>query len=501
MKGRWFRVWIGLLGVVLVQCLAMTEMGLRLDRWREAARAAREAGYQFVPGESVLMFGSEVATVFWSGMFLSLTVGVLVTAAGIVAAVVVRQVWSRRHLAIGVVVLLWLLGVSAVNANGFNWLASGCGLVVPLIFGLEWRYGDGFSKKRRLVALIRYWGWPLFGLMLIWSIVADASFSVGLRERLLQTGWPGERLVAVYYRYAYFPAAIMKNLDQKTVKTVRFENGWDCAEQRAIATVLLAHDVLPLTAVGRADLSIGERNGNLEWRSDGRMVQVTTPAMFHSDLDRYLTVFSQRTDRFAGFRVLWLLSVWLVIAGGLYAGLFLILRWWIRSFGSGRSLPVAAMVAFILSAALPWLIAQDPQRDSGQVRSDEVRWSVDDGADPVDDASGEWGLQWNSDDRAITTSISTLPVRNRYDLADRLGQSRQARSLPVLLSLMEDPHPLVVATALRSIAKRGDPAACTFILERMDQLDHWYIQEVAYHTLKRLGWRQPASISLPSCSH
>jgi hypothetical protein len=84
-------------------------------------------------------------------------------------------------------------------------------------------------------------------------------------------------------------------------------------------------------------------------------------------------------------------------------------------------------------------------------------------------------------------------VPERIWWAIALVNSTDPNTNDLLLELLNDPHPLVVCKAYRSIGLRKYRAAVPTIIEEISTSRHWYVQGYAYSALRTLGWKQTGS--------
>jgi hypothetical protein len=253
-KGSVFLAMIA--GLVVAQILATVQVYLADTTLYRTMITVREAGFFTVPNRIVLSTLDRFGPAFWGGLFFTLSVGLGVTLCTVVMA------WAWKHLfrgsrLVGFLVLLPLVFCFlGVNAAGFNLLDSLYFLLIPMtVLLVMQRAKESLSKVAVLTRIIVAIA-PVVLLGVLLQTGLDTRPFVAIRDNLLLTNPIGARLNDFYYTYTLYPAETFKTLDQKLIKTYRFEAGVEGPARAQLADLLLDHDYLPVSPAGGPDLTL-----------------------------------------------------------------------------------------------------------------------------------------------------------------------------------------------------------------------------------------------------
>ena len=450
-----------------------------------------KAGYLVIPHGPARAGLSNPASAWLGGLFFTFTLG-----AGL-SLVSTGAAWIYGHLAGKNLKLLWLPGLAwaaglvAVNRQDFSVPATSFLAIVPpaVFFFALWRRRaqEEESSWRRKAAFL----FPMLVLAVCWGSLDRASFFTDFRDHLLWRTSVGRGATDFYYRYTLYPAQVIKSLSQKTIRTSRIF-GEDDGE---LTRVLTDRDYLPWPQDGPADLEIEKTEELLYMYNRGRPIIMNDPKSFLADPDRTLKDFSDQADRSKPLRRAILWSLLLALPIMLYSLAFALFGHILSPFVNYNRAAMAAGVVCLALGLWAWYpiwSGQNMKPEGGRGPKQLLKSASD-----KDRLAGLRFLVKNKSEIGnfpdYRTSITSPYIAERYWAAMVLGNSRDQRTYPDLVVLLDDPQPNVACMALQSMGERNAPGAAALIRRKIETTGHWYIQWYAYRALKATGWTQNES--------
>ncbi len=481
-------------GLLSAQIIATIQVYLSNIDLHHTLLVIRDAGYLTVPNQRTMHSLRALGSAVFGGLFFTFSVGAGLSAVAIGAAWVWDRLFSRNHLFLIGLGLLWLGCIVAVNRRGLCPAASSYYLVIPpgvFYAALRWLPARSMQMNRssRMVHVV-----PVVLLTLIWIPQVDSHTFLDLRDYLLLSNPLGRRINAFYYDYTLYAAEVFKSLNQKMLKTCNLESIQSRSFAARLERELLNHDYLPIGEEGAVDLKVVPAGNMLDFRNRGRTILRTKAGVFFADPATVLKEFSTKSDRHGFFRLFTFFSLLL----GLPVALYMILHGWFRFVSSFFLGPAASAVAaslLCLFAGITILIpliqvrgisrevkpvCETLESESWQTRVAALRL--------VERQSMEVG---NS--HAYQRLLTSPHIAERYWLVRALGASRESATYRDLLAFLDDPHPNVVCMAFYALGRRGDRRAAGKILNRIQTSADWYTQWYGYKALRALGWKQTRS--------
>ena len=480
-------------GLIVAQLLAFIQVYLANDTMYRAMSAVGEAGYFTVPNRITLPTLHLFGPAFWGGLFFTLSVGLGVTLCSVAAAWIWMYLLRSSRVAGFLLLLPLILCILSVNAAGFNLLDSLYFLLIPLTVILVMQRIMQPLTKSMIWTRIGVITVPVVLLAALLQTTLDSRPFISIRDNLLLSNPVGARVNDFYYNFTLYPAEAFKTLDQKLIKTYRFEEEVDGPVRERLAGLLLAHDYLPISPAGGPDLDLVVSDTELLLKKGGRVVLQAGMQDFIEQPETLLKEFSLRTDKHLFFRQYAFVSIVMCLLLFPYLLVYGLVRLLIRIlFGARLPNPAASIAAAALAVALLGFSLYDFNQ-AGSIDSNRLM-------ENLEQAGWRQRVALIKEITAAGREVGTLPVYNqmlaspniaeRYWLARALGQSRMPETYDDLLSLLNDPQHNVVCMAFYGLGRRGDKRAIQKIIGRIQSSDHWYEQWYGYRALKSLGWRQ-----------
>ena len=426
-----------------LMCCQLLAMGLVAGHNRDFAHLItdlRNEGYTVIPGPGALARMATPGVSFAAGLFFTATLGPMLAAWGMVIGEGVSR-RPRWWVALPAVVLLSVPAL-VVTRVGMSWWAVALVAAVPMV-----------GAAARLLQSVRHApapGWipAPAGLALALAVLIGLGATWGahlpyrIRDLVLHTR-AGATLVQAYYRYALYPAQVLKSPQQRLVNAYTFTGDTDSVRAAWVRQRLRRFAYLPVakpvSLALRVDLG---KDGSVVLRDPGGHRLRIGYSAFMRDTDAVLSAFSRQTDSYARLR---LMARW-----GLLYGLPLVVfgaMWWVLGWvsrGGGRWWLRGCVVVGGVAMASGLLAAVSPP-----------------GADRV---------------------------LADYRLALQLGDQPPLAARPRLLSLAHDPNLLVAGTAAAGLGQHVDAASRRDALSVIAGSTNWYVQWKAYDGLLRGGW-------------
>ena len=480
-------------GLIVAQLLAFLQVYLANDTLFRAMSTVGEAGYFTVPNRITLPTLQLFGPAFWGGLFFTLSVGLGVTLCSLAAAWVWMHLLRSSRVAGFLLLMPLILCILSVNAAGFNLLDSLYFLLVPMTVVLVMQRTMQPQSKSTIWTRIGVTIVPIILLAVLLQTSFDSRPFIAIRDNLLLSNPVGARLNDFYYNYTLYPAEAFKTLDQKLIKTYRFEGEIDGPVRDRLTDLLLAHDYLPVSPAGGPDLYLGVSDTELLLKKEGRVVLLAGMQDFIEQPETLLKEFSLRTDQHLFFRQFAFVSIVMSLLLFPYLLVYGLTRLFIRvMFGGRLPAPAASIGAAALAVALLGFSLYGFNR-GGSIDSKRLM-------DNLEQAGWRQRLTLIKEITKAGGEVGSLPVYNimlaspntaeRYWLARALGESRMDETYNDLLSLLNDPQHNVVCMAFYGLGRRGEERAIQKIIGRIQSSDHWYEQWYGYKALKQLGWRQ-----------
>ena len=487
-------VGILLLGLVLAQAIATTQVYLSNVNLYATVSAVKAAGYLSIPNERVMSRLLEFYPAFLGGFFFTFTIGAGLSLVSMATASIWARWFQRRRSVLFLLLAAWTGLLMIVNSSGLSLMPTLYFLlIIPAVFTLTLKCEAGPASQpdrfRQLAHFI-----PLPVLALLWFTQFDGTMFLDLRDNLLLSNVYGRKLTQFYYNYTLYPAQAFKALSQKTIKTSRIESAQSYSPDHKIDDILLAHDYLPLSDTSKVDLVIHQADDLLEFQKDYRQI-------FQIPLDRFLAgpqvvlqKFSAQCDRnspFRGFTFLFLLigfpaSIYLVVHALLhYLGLLVLSR---------RTAALVATIICLLIGIVALVYFQANRSRNIQIINISQALTSDRWQDRIaalkliEQKKLEIAGYPNYPHR-----LDTLEPQEKYWLVRTLAFSRRPETFKKLLEYLEDDNLNVRTMALYALGLRRDPRALPPILAKLEASTSWYEQMYAYKALRSLGWKQTRS--------
>ncbi len=483
-------------GLLFSQLIATVHVYLSNRELLELGTAVMRAGYLPVPNASVMARLDALPVVMAGGLFFTLSIGAGLSLATLVAAWSWDRLFRRSRAAAGGCLLLWATGLVLMNANGWNPAASAYVAMIPLT---TWAAAVRLLPRRTPPAPRRAVVWPISAalvLTLLWGQVLDRELFTNIRDFLLLGTRVGRSITDAYYTYTLFPAHAFNALEQRQIRTCKLDGDLNRPDWQRIERLVRRHDYLPVAGDSPADLAIGlDHDSAHVLLKNGPATVLTVPLQeLFVDTRSVLGAFSQRLDRNRTFRTLTLVCLLLGFPLLLYTlvfGLLAILPG--LFFPAAVSNGIAAVLCVLVGIVLlvPVYRGHNTQIDPGGlptalaspseiIRVAALRLSFAERRD-VTDAALKHDL------------VNSTSVAERYWLARCLAHAASLEAHAMLLTLIDDPTPIVACQALWAVGQGNDPAMIPKLIDRVNTSSHWYVQMYAYRALRRLGWVQPRS--------
>jgi len=481
-----------LAGLFTTQIIATVQVYLSNKSLHRSMQLVQEAGYLPVPNEHVWVALQGFGAAFWGGLFFTLSIGAGLSVIGLICAWTWDRLFGRKKGALVIYLVLWLLGIGAVNGNGFNALATAYLGIIPLVVFLVALVviPQGQQQGERFYR-IAYLGVPVF-LLLLFLPLAKKSIFIDIRDTVLLSNSIGRKINGFYYDYTLYAAQAIKSLEQKTIRTCTLSLAENESHRDAIANIFLSHDYLVIDGEEPVDLSVLEQDGKLLFKSRDQVVLSTTLREFAANPSLLLQQFSRETDRFGPLR---LVSFAGMIAGAplclyiiLHGVFYLVLAVFMVKGRAGLAALLLCCLAG-LSMALP-LYGMKTQH----IDADNLKAAL---------ASEQWqervaALRYIEKNRLLSDQMITEAegklaspqIAERYWFVRALGSSRIPAANKILLAALNDPNTNVVCMALYALGRQENRSAAGVIRRRLEKSDKWYEQWYGYRALRSLGWKQ-----------
>lgn len=482
-----------IVGIATAQAIATLFVHLSNNRIAETAAVIRDAGLLPIPTGTVMMTLKSFGAAFLGGLLFTLSIGVGLT---LITWALLRLwdfLFKRRPVVLALYGVVWIATLVYINSGGVTLFPLLFGLLVPLTTAIATALG--FRSTQPIQSML--WIVPvatLIALTALWSTQLNSHLFTTIRDHILLSNPVGRTVNDFYYRYTLYAAEAFKSFNQKTVRTGHLDGASDERLRRRLQRLLARHNVLILNEVKRPDVAVQISKSGIALRSaDGRAVN-TSLQDFMSDPGTRLRQFSGITDRLAPLRKMSLLGLLVGFPILLYVLVYGLIRSVVGCASREKqTVWIASILCFSIGVGLflPMLSARP-----ATVTDEEVNQTL---------ASDKWthrvAALRHIEARKLEIDrypfymnlLSSSLVVERYWLARALASTRSAATYPLLLNLLNDPHPNVVCQAFYALGERGQRKAIEPIRKTLVLSDHWYAQWYGYQALRRLGWYQVPS--------
>ena len=455
--------------------------------------AMRDAGYLVVPNQHTTHYLKEFAPAFFGGLFFTLTVGAGLSVLTLAAVWSWDRVFFRSRVFLILLLLFWMGCLLWVNFHGFCPAATAYFIFVPAVVSaaaLKWMPAQTRQRTRfaEFAPVV-----PLLLLALLWLPRTGVDVFLDIRDNLLLSNSFGTKISDFYYRYTLYPAEAFKSLDQKILRTCRFEGIKDSAAH-PLEKKLLDHDYLNIRGYPDADLEITEQGGMLAFNNSGKTILRITPGDFLAASGDILREFSLKSDRHSSFRkftFFCLLTGFPLILYITLHALFCLVS--CIFMDSKKSSVTASILCFVIGAVILFSLysAGIKTTDVGNLSEalESGHWRERVAALKIVEQKG----MDIGDFKAYKKMLKSPHIPERYWLAKAMSKSRKPETYSELLFLLNDSNQNVVCMAFYALGERKDQAAAEEIIKRIETSGDWYSQQYAYRALRRLGWKQTGS--------
>lgn len=482
------------MGLGVAQLVATAQVHLSNLALHRQMTDAAAAGFVSVPNAVVIPELLEMGSAFWGGFFFTATVGCFLWLLAFSAAWIWDRWAKRSTIALALIVLVWLCGLTYVNLDGLNLFSSLYVACVPsMVFGgyalaTRWRKPDRGIRGPVLHMAV------MAVICLLWLPKVDSEFFVAVRDHFLLSNTPGRAVNDFYYRYTLYPARALKSLKQQQIRVVEKGKFQESPGGSGAMDLLRARDYLPLETVSDPVLHLKRTADELIWKQGGQTIFVSRLSDFMKDPDSELERLSAAVDRNAALRGMIFISLMVGTPIALYTVIFSLMAGIAASCGFQAAAPALGALAALLAFTAGFAF---------YTHSLGPEVTFDNFADHLKSPHANErlaGLEFMIQNRFAAGEYRDLlepyfqgSIAERMHLARLLGGGRHKEDLALLLTMLSDPHPNVLCMTLQALGRRGGVDEIPAVMETLQASDHWYVQWYAYRALKSLGWIQTPS--------
>lgn len=458
--------------------------------------AVGDAGYLSVPNATVVSHLDKLATAAAGGLFFTLSIGAGLSLFTLIAAWLWARVFRRRRLVGGGYLIVLFIGIASVNLNGWNPMASAYLVVVPSV---SWLTALCLLPCKTVLRSRASILWPVavaLILTLLWGLVLDRSLFINIRDYLLLGTRFGQTVTDAYYTYTLYPAEAFKSLAQKQIRTCVIESDMAPFVKQRLDRTMRSHNYLPVPVGDPAHVNIAyDAGAKLVLMKHHHVTVVQVPAdRFFAETGKTLSAYSDKLDKNRIFRMLTLACLLIGYPLTLYIFVYSILAILPGLFFSyAVTDAVTAGLCLVIGILL---LVPVYQGDTASVDTGNISQALSTSSPVSRIATLRQTYAARTDitrDSLKHNLMHSDHVAERYWLARNLAHATAPESRGMLLSLADDPSPIVACQALRAMGVRNDRALIPEIINRINSSAHWYVQMYAYRALRKLGWNQPRS--------
>ena len=482
-----------LLGMILAQFLASLHVYFSNRDLYDSMMAIKNAGYLPIPNSHIMDQLHKPGPALFGGLFFTFSIGAGISLLSLALAWIWNRLFNLKKLLLYLILILWLGGLVALNFHGFKLFVTLYFLLIPpIVFVTAVKSISYLDKQnRRSYEVIHIVPVILLALMLFWQI--DNRIFTDFRDIYLFSNPVGSKINKFYYKYTLYPAEVFKSLNQKILKTGLIESEKSIAV-RALKNILINNDYIPIKSDSNADLKVVSIEDDIILKNHDRPVLRISSKKFFTDPGKVITEFGQKSDTWALFRQLIMLS----LLTGFPLAVYVIVQGIISIlFGFFFNLKTSSLIASALCFVLCLFIIFSFQLNRSREISEKNLASALNSDRWQDRVAALKFIDKNDLEvkrfRAYPQLSESDHVAERYWLVRTLANSRHPDTYRDLLNFLNDPHPNVSSMALYALGKRGNNEAIGRIMQVVKTSDDWYQQAYAYKALRALKWRQTKS--------
>jgi len=488
-----------LLGLFIAQVLAVMDVYKSTDRLYETAEALRDAGYLAVPNRNVTESITVPEAALCGGMFFTLTVGACLSLLSFAAAWIWDRILRRNNYLLIPFLAVWFWCIGAVNMEGLCRIPTAYFLLIPVtVFSLTILWIPEPSQQTRIKILVHILGIAFLALISLNLNLDTKEAFIKIRDDFLLSNPVGKQINDFYYTYTLYAAEAFKSYDQKLIKTCSLALEDDEILAARIEKELIDHDYLVLDRGKPVDLDIITTEQMLVFKIKFWTILETASEKFLIFPRKILKEFSERSDKHVFFRKFTLFSILTVSFATIYFGVYVLSRILTGFFAEPAR---ASIFAGMLTVAAVLLLLLPLHFETKKHFTEAELTSAMTSDNPRQRTAALKFIVKNEIDIAqFPAHIAVLNsphIPERYWLAKTLGISRSPETYPELVKLLNDENFNVIYSAFSSLGQRGEKEAVGDIIRRIKISDNWYVQQYAYQTLKKLGWRQTDARKMP----
>ena len=420
-----------------------------------------------VPNEWAIEQLLSFKVAFFGASFFTFTLGLGISLSSLLAVFF----WHRKNKYASTFIMG--LAILSLASTYQIWLVIPLFLLIPTLITFLYK-AHPLDKKPFITALIT---------LLMTSILYfnHASSLIDFRDQYLLSNPTGTYLNNLYYRYTFYPAEVIKPLQQKIVKTFYIDapSSLDSYKTAFINQGYVEHAIEP-------HILLKERNEQM-------IVYYKNVPLFKIEKDKFannptylLQHIHKLTDDTQTLRQLILLSLLMSLTATVFAIFWVPFTTIFFIFHHSKAAYFACYTLFVI-------IILHSSIDNIVITKDNLNNSI---------ISLQWkqrlaALKYIEKNKIEITQfkhyqhfITSPLIAERYWLAKNLAHSKNKDSFEDLLTLLNDPHPNVTCMALYALGNRKNKSHIKPILENTKKSTHWYVQLYAYNTLRKLGWKR-----------
>ena len=478
-----------ILGLILAQIIATLHVYFSNIQLQNSLFALKGSKYLAVPNEIVSEQLHTFFPAFMGGIFFTFTIGAGLSLLSAGAAWLWKHTFSGHSVFLGFILVIWSFFIFLINIEGINILPSCYFIFIPPFVFIT--AAKGIAKQKKVLTKGLFHVLPVILLALLWFTQIDSNLFINIRDSLLLSNRAGTAISNFYYKYALYPAEALKSLDQKMIRTFNISQDSDPLDESLLRQKLERNDYLAIGREKAADLELEKRGEELILHNRGKKILTTSIRTIYHDTEKVLRDFSRKAYRQRFFRSFTYFSFLIGFPLTIYLlVLYLLSNLLSVVFGRKNSLNIASCICFCLALLFFFIFYSTAEK---KVKAGNLDFYL---------SSGNWKTRAEALQKIETQrlDLARYPhyvklikspfITDRYWLARALAFSKGDETLDSLLSLVEDPQPLVVSKALSSLGRRGNSRVLSIIIQKLKTSDHWYVQWHSYKAMKELGWRQ-----------
>lgn len=450
----------------------------------------KEAGYLVVPNELVMQGLDSFIPAFCGASFFTLTAGAGLSLAAFFTGWLKIRIFRKSRFYNFLAATAWLGAAAACNLDGWNLAVTMVFILVPAtVFSavVHWlpssRRGDGYIRVVHIVVVA--------AAAIGWLPCLQPDVFLDIRDRVLLSNSFGQTVNEFYYTYTLYPVEMVNTPENRLINACGIEDKESNNNVLKLSEKLVEFDYLPVSGSHAGGISVRAGPSGFKFAWKGKMLMEKDHDAFFSSPARTLGQFSKKTDNsrflrrftFAGLTSAFPLGLYIF----LHAGLCLML-WFIKSIPARSS--AASLICLGLAAAflLPFYLNDGKFSDQAAINASLESENSYERRNALKAIAGQNLDPMSFDIEPELADSGYIPVR--YWLARAIGNSRNIKAIRILKNLTNDPSPNVACMAYASLARTGRSNNADFIRGRIEEINHWYVQQYAYNAMRKLGWKQ-----------